>query len=1083
MPSGSEATPVKSAPPPIPFGSEKAAALSRSAPAVALEPEEGLSPVSSSALGQLLGQNLWVATMLPVAAVALLVGLWWVSYVAGSRSAPPEPALEAEPPTPPPSVPDPAPPQAVAAASRVDPRWVPDSARLICELRLSSLSDLEEFQRTVEWLEPAWRPLVSRVVGAFRLQPRVVRRLSWASTELAAWADRAVVVIELEPGQNAAALSHTGEPANLQLAGSPCHRLSHADWPHPFAVLDQRTIVTGPEELLRPLAARTEPAFQSKAIDRLLRGTTPEAQLMVLVDLEAARESGWPLPRHTLDVWATGRAAWHVLWEVPQGLGVAVRRTDRMLLELALVCENESEALRVREAVAELAPAAADALAAQERFLTAKLEAGQFTAAVAGAYQTLLEQGQAALRAARWEVHGEIVWVRVDSAQGVPGFTLALLESRPAIQGEWLAAGMAGDEANHRGLLVAMDGYRKAEPEHRFPPAVEGGAMLPPDTRLSWIAGLLPYLGHLDWHRQLHFGYSWNGPQNRAVTQRAVARVVNPTLGPSRTDAGFPVTHYVGVAGVGPDAGTLKPTDRRAGVFGFGRRVGLDEIGDGAGNTIALLGVSGRLGAWAAGGAATVRPLTTPPYVNGPDGFGSGQPNGMLAGMADGSVRFISKDVDPRVLEQLATINGADSATAAALAPVPRPLLPPKPQLAAAKPAPTATEKPPPAEPEPPADKPPAPKPLDVGARLGETVVGIEFANAPLQDVLALLSQMTNLPIGFDLDAMTWLGVRPRDPVTVRLVGATVDAILKTALAERGLVYVAGNGQLLVTVAEPRRSALGEATYDVSDLIVQDQAGSAALAQTVRTLVAPESWQQAGGRGTLQVVGSTWSVSQTEVVHAQLRAFCEKLRIARGKPPQSRDNPARFPLATRSDLARPKLAQPITINHEAAPLEHVVADLAQMSQTTIVVDWLALSEEEIPLAVRGTVKVQDRPLQQALSELLAPVGLACRIVEADLFEVTGRKTLGERLELEFFPVRDLVPQVLSAAALVEKLKSQVGGATWNDAGGPAVLHFDEPGACLIVLQSQPNLIAIQTLLAELRTKRSPSKTESPPSTE
>ncbi len=61
-----------------------------------------------------------------------------------------------------------------------------------------------------------------------------------------------------------------------------------------------------------------------------------------------------------------------------------------------------------------------------------------------------------------------------------------------------------------------------------------------------------------------------------------------------------------------------------------------------------------------------MRPLTQRPYVNGPDGFGSGQPGGMLAGMADGSVRFISKDVDPGVIEQLATIHGNDGATAAA---------------------------------------------------------------------------------------------------------------------------------------------------------------------------------------------------------------------------------------------------------------------------------------------------------------------------------------------------------------------------------------------------------------------------------
>ena len=58
-----------------------------------------------------------------------------------------------------------------------------------------------------------------------------------------------------------------------------------------------------------------------------------------------------------------------------------------------------------------------------------------------------------------------------------------------------------------------------------------------------------------------------------------------------------------------------------------------------------------------AGGEATVRGLTQRPYINGPDGFGSGQPDGMLAGMADGSVRFLTKNMAPVVLEQLARIN------------------------------------------------------------------------------------------------------------------------------------------------------------------------------------------------------------------------------------------------------------------------------------------------------------------------------------------------------------------------------------------------------------------------------------------
>ena len=131
--------------------------------------------------------------------------------------------------------------------------------------------------------------------------------------------------------------------------------------------------------------------------------------------------------------------------------------------------------------------------------------------------------------------------------------------------------------------------------------------MLPPETRLSWIAALLPYFGHPDWHRQVDAGYSWNSAQNSPVTRRLLPEVVNPLLGPARTAAGFPVTHYVGVAGVGADAGRLKVDDPRAGVFGYGRGSRPQDITRGTSNAIAVLGVTEHCGAWAAGGDGSVR--------------------------------------------------------------------------------------------------------------------------------------------------------------------------------------------------------------------------------------------------------------------------------------------------------------------------------------------------------------------------------------------------------------------------------------------------------------------------------------------
>jgi len=61
-----------------------------------------------------------------------------------------------------------------------------------------------------------------------------------------------------------------------------------------------------------------------------------------------------------------------------------------------------------------------------------------------------------------------------------------------------------------------------------------------------------------------------------------------------------------------------------------------------------------------AGSNATMRSLTKQPYINGPDGIGGPYTGGCNMGLADGSVRFLSENIDPKVLEALATMAGGE---------------------------------------------------------------------------------------------------------------------------------------------------------------------------------------------------------------------------------------------------------------------------------------------------------------------------------------------------------------------------------------------------------------------------------------
>lgn len=186
-------------------------------------------------------------------------------------------------------------------------------------------------------------------------------------------------------------------------------------------------------------------------------------------------------------------------------------------------------------------------------------------------------------------------------------------------------------------------------------PAGASAERLQPDERLSWLARLeeADNLGGSrapDWDRPFH------DPANAEFVQRSRPAFLNPALETTTARDGRPATHFVGVGGVGPDGPELPVTNSRAGVFGLGRAARAADITDGLSNTMLVAGVRSNLGSWAASGSATIRPFTAEPYVNGPDGFATGSTDSMLVLMADGRVRTIAADADPRLVRRMAAI-------------------------------------------------------------------------------------------------------------------------------------------------------------------------------------------------------------------------------------------------------------------------------------------------------------------------------------------------------------------------------------------------------------------------------------------
>jgi hypothetical protein len=335
----------------------------------------------------------------------------------------------------------------------------------------------------------------------------------------------------------------------------------------------------------------------------------------------------------------------------------------------------------------------------------------------------------------------------------------------------------------------------------RFPAGSRSSEGLAAAQRWSWLA-------ELEARRQPrgapapHWDRPWRDHVNDRFVRRNVPLLQNPRVKTKAGGDGYPASHFVGVAGVGKDAPKLPVNHPRAGIFGDDRRTTQDDIKDGTSQTMLLAGVQEEMGSWAASGGAAIRPFAREPYVNGPDGFGTGESESMEVLMADGSVKSISKSIAPAVVRRMAAMaDGLPLDPAVPGEPGDRPppatSAPTVPQVALSpaapdlQPRPLAAAQAVPNLPVPGVVPPkPAPPPLDVQAALGQRVKKIEQSKpARLTDLLLLVEELSGVPIKYSREELGLAAAKLDEQISFTLDAPTAGDVLRTILERAGLDY------------------------------------------------------------------------------------------------------------------------------------------------------------------------------------------------------------------------------------------------------------------------------------------------------
>lgn len=369
----------------------------------------------------------------------------------------------------------------------------------------------------------------------------------------------------------------------------------------------------------------------------------------------------------------------------------------------------------------------------------------------------------------------------------------------------------ARDEVEARLARIGEELLDVADAEGAFPPGTYPAKGIAPENRLSWMAIVADeFDDDVPPGGAVHWELPWNDPRNEPFVRRRFKAFQNPAVSQLTGADGYPAGHFVGVAGVGADAPKLDWLDARAGIFGYDRRTRLEDITDGASNTMLVLGANDHLGSWAAGGPPTVRGLSREPYVNGPDGFGTGSPDSMHVLMADGRVITVSAQTDPRILRRMAAkADGLPLDDSEEGEPGDRPS-----RLALRKEQATdvATDD----EHEPPPDKAgagagaegrpdpdhvpldpeiapepePAKRKIDLAVSLKQPIAKFDQPKSkPLSDVLTSVAEMAGTRIAYDRDELGPAAAHLAEPIALKLENTTVGEILSGLLRPAGLAY------------------------------------------------------------------------------------------------------------------------------------------------------------------------------------------------------------------------------------------------------------------------------------------------------
>lgn len=339
--------------------------------------------------------------------------------------------------------------------------------------------------------------------------------------------------------------------------------------------------------------------------------------------------------------------------------------------------------------------------------------------------------------------------------------------------------------------------------------------------------------------------------------------------------------------------------------------------------------------------------------------------------------------------------------------------------------------------------------------------------NRPLAEVLADLSARHNVPIFLNASRLNLAGMPLDAPVTVEIDGQPLEAVLRSILDPQELEFTVRRGAIVATTPIDNDETLQATAYPIGDLIPdRSPQDFARLLELITSIVAPQSWDEVGGPGTAQPLGTGWFlVSQTSAVHEELDDLLDRLRRGLQGSDGLRIASRHESPAIRKILTA--LNQPVALEFDDVPLEEVCARLSQQAGITILLNRKKLDESGMNPRQRVTWHLPAAPLKIQLDWLLDELNLAWNARE-EFLQITTPEDAEAQHITEIYDVRPLVDAdfgILKPDELIGLLYYWIAPQSWDEVGGPGTVYFYR--GLLVVSQSSDVHSQLELLLAAL----------------